>query len=382
PDYIVKADDDSFIMVAELEARLRVELHQKHPASVRAPQPGTEVGRSSSELRARDHASSSSSTQFGSSADISSTDSASSADYHSDSGPSASREARYPGPSPYDDPLIYWGYLVKGRFMAGEMYALSWSLVDWISKSQVVKGMSRGAEDKQTAKWMRLHPRASDVRWVNERCWIYDHPRAGTVYSHGFLFPSEVARVRRGIMSYFDRTPQDILDSAPSTAVAPTGSGAVQTEAPRAWSRSTVSTFGTRYSPPLPELTIEQSVEALVEGSDMSVLTEGSILTPEDAWRQREGRKTRYQDKRIGGTVVVHFIKHNMWYLETAVALLEGDEETELDKLRNQRQYAEMHPHADTPAASRLPGNHGVRPVGSSAMSPPSAFAKGMHQRR
>src|SRR5258706_16091997 len=27
PDFVVKADDDSFVMLAELEARLRVELH-------------------------------------------------------------------------------------------------------------------------------------------------------------------------------------------------------------------------------------------------------------------------------------------------------------------------------------------------------------------
>ena len=80
-----------------------------------------------------------------------------------------------------NDPLIYWGYLVKNRFMAGEMYALSWSLVDWVSRNREVRGMTRGAEDKQTAKWMQMHPRASEVQWKNERCWIYDHPRAGTV---------------------------------------------------------------------------------------------------------------------------------------------------------------------------------------------------------
>jgi len=84
-----------------------------------------------------------------------------------------------------NDPLIYWGYLVTNRlhkFMAGELYALSWSLVEWVAKDTSVKGLTKGAEDKQTAKWMKMHPRASELRWAGERCWIYDHPRAGTVF--------------------------------------------------------------------------------------------------------------------------------------------------------------------------------------------------------
>lgn len=59
---------------------------------------------------------------------------------------------------------------------------------------------------------------------------------------------------------------------------------------------------------------------------------------------QREGRRTRYENKRVGGTVVVHFIKKNMWFLEAALALLEGDEETELDKSRHQYVSKWRHP--------------------------------------
>lgn len=33
----------------------------------------------------------------------------------------------------------------------------------------------------QVAKWMRAHPQASKVRWANEQCWIYNHPKSGTV---------------------------------------------------------------------------------------------------------------------------------------------------------------------------------------------------------
>lgn len=55
-------------------------------------------------------------------------------------------------------------------------------------------------------------------------------------------------------------------------------------------------------------------------------------MTPEHAWKHREGRKVRYEGRRVGGTVVVHFIKKNMWYLETALALLEGEEQSEAER--------------------------------------------------
>lgn len=55
-------------------------------------------------------------------------------------------------------------------------------------------------------------------------------------------------------------------------------------------------------------------------------------MTPEYAWTHREGRKARYEGNRVGGTVVVHFIKKNMWYLETAIAMLEGEEESESER--------------------------------------------------
>jgi hypothetical protein len=44
---------------------------------------------------------------------------------------------------------------------------------------------------------------------------------------------------------------------------------------PLSWGRSSVSTFGVRYTPPLPDLSPIHSVEAFVEGSDMSLLREG-----------------------------------------------------------------------------------------------------------
>ncbi|KAJ7125603.1 glycosyltransferase family 31 protein [Mycena crocata] len=290
PDYVVKMDDDSFVMLAELEARLRVELHTD---------PGTSAGVAPSH-------SSSLTSPYSSSSNKANTSTI------SPFSPGASLRL--------GDPLIYWGYLVTNRlhrFMAGELYALSWSLVDWVAKDTAVKGLTKGAEDKQTAKWMKLHPRADEVRWASERCWIYNHPKSGTVYTHGFLFPSEVTRVKNSLVPYPDKALQDVLNSSLTVGGTPT---------PSDWAYSSVSTFGVRYVPPIPDLTIPQSVEALVEGSEMSTLREGSPKTPEYAWARREGRKTRYQGLRVGGTVVVHFIKKNMWFLETALALLEGDE--------------------------------------------------------
>jgi len=311
PDFVLKVDDDSFVMLAELEARLRVALHEKRDVHVGHDQLGDD---GLSLLSARQNVG-----------------------FPPDGTrpPPGEVPPHLPSSSSLaEDPLIYWGYLVKRRFMAGELYALSWSLVDWVSREPAIKGLVRGAEDKQTAKWMRLHPRQAEVRWVAERCWIYDHPRSGSVYSHGFLFPSEAARAQEGVRAFFDRQPE------PSNL--PTSSAQNWYDkdwaAPAEWARSSVSTFGTRYAMPLPNLTIPQSIEALVEGSDMSRLYEGSIWSAEDAWQGREGRRTRYNGQRLGGTVVVHFIKKHMWFFETALALLEGEEETEYEMQRRVRE--------------------------------------------
>lgn len=186
PDFVVKVDDDSFVMLAELEARLRVELYTKTrtaPENDFAPDAGKapeDIPKSRAE------------------ATYESTEAVSSASATGTTGASADATTHEPrmvrahipqvpataDPAPHvaaDDPLIYWGYLVKNQFMAGEIYALSWPIVDWVSRDPAVKGMTRGKEDKQVSKWMRTHPRAPEVRWKSERCWIYDHPRAGTV---------------------------------------------------------------------------------------------------------------------------------------------------------------------------------------------------------
>jgi hypothetical protein len=322
PDFVLKADDDSFVMLAELETRLRVELHSTEKnATDYWDNPPIEylINDSTSSVR--------------------------SDNYTSTAAPRTTRTSILPRYTPPpSDPLIYWGYLIKNRFMGGEIYGLSWSLVTWVAQNEKVKTITHGAEDKVTAKWMNLHPRREEVRWKSERCWIYNHPRSNTVcvlslaychhpphvlwplrYSHGFLFPLEATRVRAALMSYVGTQPHDILSSPWLSVIganAPT---------PEAWAQSSVSTFGTRYVPPLPDLSPPQVVEALVEGSEMSLLREGSPMTHEYAWTHREGRAKRYNGRRVGGTVTVHFIKEHAWFLETALALLEGEEITEAE---------------------------------------------------
>lgn len=132
--------------------------------------------------------------------------------------------------------------------MGGECYALSSDLVQYVAASEEVLGHLNGAEDKQVAKWMRLHPKSASINWVTERCWVYDHPKAGTTYAHGFLFPDEVERVR---------------------AEGRRGLSEEEIEArggPLAPAYSTVSAWKKVLKVPATSLTMEEEVESLVEG--------------------------------------------------------------------------------------------------------------------
>ncbi|KAL4069641.1 glycosyltransferase family 31 protein [Scleroderma yunnanense] len=293
PDYVVKVDDDAFVMLAELESRMRLELHAMGHRPYTPVNTNTSVEENQLTVNSNVW----------------------------EEGLTAERDL-----NSFHDPLVYWGYLVKERFMAGELYGLSWRLVDWVSKDPVVKGFVQGAEDKQTARWMTIHPQAGEIRWASERCWIYDHPRAGTVYSHGFLFPSHVERVKQSVMSYIETASRN-YSTSPLQNIVP-GPGI---PTPTTWAHSSVSTFGATYQAPIQDMTIPESVEALVEGSDMSKLREGTAADVRYAWRHREGGITRYRNKRVGGTVVVHFIKKHMWFLETALALLESSDYSDFE---------------------------------------------------
>ena len=74
--------------------------------------------------------------------------------------------------------------------------------------------------------------------------------------------------------------------------------------------------------------------------------------TPDLAWKYREGRRRRYEDGRVGGTVVVHFIKKNMWFLETAAALLQGDDMTPLERALDESHDQEQEEEQPDPSES------------------------------
>lgn len=132
--------------------------------------------------------------------------------------------------------------------MAGEVYALSSDLVQYLATYPRPKSWTIGKEDQRVAKWMRNHPNASSIHWISERCYIYDHPKAGTTYSRGFTFPDHVEHVRlegrRGI-SEDERLRR--------------GGELWQ-------SYSTVARWKKPYVAPAQGLSIEEEVEALVEG--------------------------------------------------------------------------------------------------------------------
>ncbi|KAF8342849.1 uncharacterized protein EI90DRAFT_3030431 [Cantharellus anzutake] len=321
PQFFVKAEDDSFVMLTELEARLRLEWYEAlsdvtneagtaGSSGHREALPKTKLPMTSSAVQLPQR----STTWIA--AEAQSTSSVTAFGYDS---------YKSQGGKKSIDPMIYWGYLVKARFMAGELYALSSSLVDYIATDPVVASTVQGKEDQLTARWLRIHPRASDVRWRSERCWIYDHPRAGTVYSHGFLFPSEVARIRHE--TTHGSSPAEIHLLPMSTS-----------SADPSLTHSTVSKFGYPYKAPSSNLTTDQEVEALIEGSPLSRLRdetlggcsgEASAQEVASAWRRRETREQRMGGASLGGTIVVHFIKRNEWFLETAIAFLHDDPKDE-----------------------------------------------------
>lgn len=142
----------------------------------------------------------------------------------------------------------YWGYLIRNRFMGGEVYALSSDLVNYLSTYPRPSSWTVGKEDQRVAKWMRNHPNASSIHWITERCYIYDHPKSGTTYARGFTFPDHVEQVRlegrRGISE------EERLRRGGEL-----------------WqSYSTVQTWKKPYQVPAQGLSVEEQVEALVEG--------------------------------------------------------------------------------------------------------------------
>ncbi|WFD34993.1 hypothetical protein MCUN1_001839 [Malassezia cuniculi] len=253
--------------------------------------------------------------------------------------------------------LTYWGYQIREDFMAGELYALSHDLVQYVAASPRVAQIPFGKEDVYVAHWINTHPQRSLINWVDEKCWIYDHPKAGSPYSHGFLFPDEVARIKREAMIGIS---DEMLAHRGGPRHAP------------GW--STVSNWKVRFAPPQVGLSAEEQIEALIEGggrwngtwvrakdepdtvagrvtpigADDVFLPQSSEFDPtlglrvypstnnfasnqpvaygraQDAFAEQM-RRRRMLDGRYGGTIVVHYVKKNVWFYETALALIGRD---------------------------------------------------------
>jgi len=208
--------------------------------------------------------------------------------------------------------------------MAGESYALSFDLVRYIATTKRLRTMIRGAEDQMTALWMKTHPRAEEIRWWDERCWIYDYPKSGTIFSHGFLFPSEVERIRQEVLA--PRPPRDGAEEEETPEELEDPSFSTVSRWKNRYSYSADSSWASRYVAPHTNLTVAQSIEALVEGSEMSLVkSDASEAELEAVFHKRESRSEKYKGKRVGGTVVVHYVKRNEYWLECEAAFLSRD---------------------------------------------------------
>lgn len=154
----------------------------------------------------------------------------------------------------------------------------------------------------------------------------------GCRYSHGFIYPSTIQEIRKENVTGL--SPLE-LDYRGGPKWAPT--------------YSSVSRFGEPYIPPFANMSPGQQVEALVEGSELSLLSRLNILRhhPKASGRRdnelsghtKEGDflqklyerrmtiKERYlrDEQERGGTVLVHFIKRDEWFRETAEAFLGDD---------------------------------------------------------
>ncbi|KAF8757589.1 Transporter [Rhizoctonia solani] len=220
PDYVLKVDDDSFVMLGEIEARLRVT-----PRS-----------------------------------------------------------------------LTYWGYVVKKRFMGGESYALSFDLVQYIATSPVVRPNQRRRRPGHCTM-DEVPPRANDIVWWSERCWIYDHPKPApsTPAASSFLPKSRgsepsrlgVARARTmGISWMFGGAASPPIVIAIPTRLPPTGlplhpsAGQLDPRPSHGGSRRGIAHVPARPRP-----------------------------RPQEVYENRETWEEKFRGNKVGGSVVVHYVK-------------------------------------------------------------------------
>lgn len=269
--------------------------------------------------------------------------------------------------------MAHWGYKVADWFMSGELYALSQDLVQFVANSPIVAASASRKEDEQLARWLEAHPRHRDLHWLSEHCWIYDHPRAPTPYAHGFLFPDHVFKIktealhglsakelaRRGgpsqALSYSTTThwntpytpPRPDLTIEESVEALVEGGGrwanswyrtTRDPDSPRAVSRhdflfkSNDERLGAKVDAslawPHDAVTYDASTGLPVYAVPANRSASARSPSINEAWgpslfaHEDQLHRDRYLNGTVGGTVVVHYLKRDTWFYETALALV------------------------------------------------------------
>lgn len=221
------------------------------------------------------------------------------------------------------------------KYHTGGLYALSSDLVRYVGASSWAKAHVKGREDQVTSLWLQQPDIKDKVVWVDEQCLIYDHPKAGTVHSKGFLFPLEIERLR----SLFKTSNWGKGGERGST---------VATISDR-FSYDFAGRWIPLYATPIDEarLSVGMKLMALVEGSAMSMLQDGDdekqVL---DAWKKdvneigirgrwlldggnstlkSGGNATKKKPPLlVGGSIVVHYVKTTQHWRECVDILLDG----------------------------------------------------------
>ncbi|WFD22390.1 hypothetical protein MEQU1_001060 [Malassezia equina] len=268
--------------------------------------------------------------------------------------------------------MAHWGYKVADWFMSGEVYALSQDLVQYIAHSPDIAASASRKEDEQLARWVATHPRHADLQWLSERCWVYDHPRASTPYAHGFLFPDHVESIkeealhglsakelaRRGgltkALSYSTTTKWNTPYTPPRPDLTVEEGVEALIEGGGRWAHSWYRTtrdpdtprYVSLYDFILPSddqrlgpklnasgeaagpATYDPSTGLAVYAEPVSHPAAARGPNINEAWgpnlfaHEDQLRRERYLNYTVGGTVVVHYLKHDAWFYETALALL------------------------------------------------------------
>lgn len=269
--------------------------------------------------------------------------------------------------------MAYWGYLVADWFMSGEVYALSQDLVQYMANSPMVAASPSRKEDEQIARWLQVHPQYRDLHWLSERCWVYDHPRAPTPYAHGFLFPDHVKEIkaetlhglppeelaRRGgpvkALSYSTTTRWKTPYTPPRPDLTVEEGFEALVEGGGRWADSW---YRTTRDPDTPHFVSRQDFVLRPHDERLGTPENPSIALPREAVKydmtsglpvyaspatypasgrgpniseawgptlfayEDQLRRKRYLNGTVGGTVVVHYLKHHTWFYETALALV------------------------------------------------------------